>query len=128
MTTKNYGNEYDWSLGTCSSNQGYADNMEHTEECCLNAGEYTLKCKNAFDDGWNGGFLTIQGTNYCENFNTGSEEVAQVTVVIEGKYGLFRFECLSLLFFYLSYTFLMLLFKGCKNIYHDCHENKENCH
>ena len=49
--------------------------------------------------GWSGGFLEIQGKQYCENFDTGSEEQSekctkkekctksvQVTIVT-GKYG-----------------------------------------
>ena len=85
MTTKEYGNENSWSLGTCLSNQAYDDNLEYTEECCLDAGVYTLKCKDEFADGWSGGFMDIQGKQYCENFSDGSEEVIQVTIVT-GKY------------------------------------------
>ena len=96
MTTTDFGDEYSWSLGTCSGNQAYGDNMEYTEECCLNAGVYTLKCKDSNNNGWDNGFIDIQGTKYCENFNNGREEAVEVTVVA-GKYGLARFECLPLL-------------------------------
>ena len=59
--------------------------MEHTEECCLEAGVHTLKCKDDYGDGWGGGFINIQGKKYCENFGGGSEEAIEVTIVA-GKY------------------------------------------
>ena len=64
--------------------------MEYTEECCLNPGVYTLKCKNEEDDGWYGGFLEIQGKHYCKDFLDGDEKSVQVTIV-SGKYGFRKF-------------------------------------
>ena len=60
--------------------------MEYTEECCLNVGVHTLKCKDSGNDGWLGGFLEIQGKQYCKNFLYGDEEAVLVTIVT-GKYG-----------------------------------------
>ena len=79
---------YSWSLGTCSSN------TEEAVWCCLDAGVYTLKCKNEEGYAWYEGFITIQGNNYCENWYEdqyyednwdGYEESIQVTIVT-GKY------------------------------------------
>ena len=84
LTTAEYGSEYSWSLGTCSNNQVYSDNTEYNEECCLDAGVYTLKCKDSFGDGWSSemgdGFINIQGKIYCDNFNDGGEEAIEVTI------------------------------------------------
>ena len=30
--------------------------------------KYKLHCKDTFTDGWNGGYITIQGTRYCHDF------------------------------------------------------------
>lgn len=60
--------------------------MKYTEECCLNVGVHTLKCKDKEDDGWHDGFLEIQDKLYCEDFSDGGEEAVQVNIVT-GKYG-----------------------------------------
>ena len=36
------------------------------DESCNN---YTLNCYDSWGDGWNGGFITINGVDYCGNFN-----------------------------------------------------------
>ena len=59
--------------------------MQYTEECCLLAGVYTLKCKDSYGDGWHGGFISFKGTEYCENFVGGPEEAIEITIV-PGKY------------------------------------------
>ena len=63
------------------SNQEYSGNGEYFEECCLDAGVYTLKCKDSHGDGWFEGFITIQGKTYCETFIDGPEEAIEVTVI-----------------------------------------------
>ena len=49
---------------------------------------YILKCKDSYGDGWNGGFIKIQGTKYCKNFNSGTEKAVNVTIVDPGKYSI----------------------------------------
>ena len=86
MTTKSYGVEISWSLGTCSSVENYYSNTEYIEECCLNTDEFTLKCKDSFGDGWQGGFIEIQGTKYCEDFTAGTEKSIQIDINASSKY------------------------------------------
>ena len=81
LTTAAFGNEYSWSLGTCSSNQEYSDNKEYIEECCLDAGVYTLKCTDYGYDGWYEGSINIQGKTYCDDFYGDYEEAIEVTIV-----------------------------------------------
>merc|ERR1711936_937770 len=64
ITTKLYGHENAWSLGTCVSDDGrYRENNVYTEECCLDAGTYTLNCDDTYKDGWHGGFIEIKERN-----------------------------------------------------------------
>ena len=86
LTTKGYGSEINWSLESCSNGQMFSDDMEYIEVCCLNPGVYTLKCGNSYGDGWNGGWIEIQGIKYCEDFYDGPEKYIQVTIVTSGKY------------------------------------------
>ena len=83
LTTAQYGFESSWSLGTCSSSQSYSSDEEYVEQCCLDVGVYTLKCLDQFGDGWHGGFIEIQATQYCEDFSSGNDKSIQVTI---GKY------------------------------------------
>ena len=85
MTTKQYANEISWTLGTCAS-QTYGDFSEHIEECCLDVGLYNLKCQDSYGDGWNGGLIEIQGTQYCEDFSAGLEMYILVTIDTLCKY------------------------------------------
>ena len=76
ITTKNWGYEISWRLidklrggSTCggshyASNNGGAD----IETCRLESGMYELRCEDSWGDGWNGGYLEIGGTKYCDNF------------------------------------------------------------
>ena len=41
----------------------------YTKQCCLPPGNHKLTCKDDWGDGWNGGFLEINGQRYCETFN-----------------------------------------------------------
>ena len=36
--------------------------------CCLPAGSHTLSCVSGFEDGWEGGYLEIDGNRYCQTF------------------------------------------------------------
>ena len=79
-TTKQYGNEVSWSLGTCPNAQTYESNNVYTQQCCTGAGDFTLSCKDSYGDGWNGGYLEINGVKYCDDFSSGSEKTATVTI------------------------------------------------
>ena len=90
LTTVDWGEEFSWSLSTCTSKHNnyddpYSDNTEYVEKCCLDAGVYTLKCMDEGYDGWYPGFINVQGKKYCDNFNDGNEEVVEVTIGT-GKY------------------------------------------
>ena len=49
-------------------------------DCNLTPGSYELRCIDSFGDGWQGGFITINGKNYCKDFTTGHQKVVQVTI------------------------------------------------
>ena len=70
---------------SCTSNKTYEDHQVYTEICCLDAGPHTLKCDDSGGDGWQGGFIEIQGTRYCEDF-TGHRQENNVVVFYKGKY------------------------------------------
>ena len=48
--------------------------MVYIKQCCLPSGTHTLKCKDAWGDGWDGGYLEINGQKYCDNFNSNKHE------------------------------------------------------
>ena len=86
MTTGGYGSEVSWTLGTtCSNDQRYNNTREvqYNQTCYLTPGIHTLICHDGAGDGWEGGFLEIDGIKYCENF-TRFNETVQVTVAGEG--------------------------------------------
>ena len=68
MATKRYGDEISWSLGPCSGKGGYRDNQYYHEKCEITPGKHQLSCKDAFGDGWNGGYIVIDGQKFCEDF------------------------------------------------------------
>ena len=86
LTTKQHAGENSWSLDTCSSAHTYENDMEYFIECCLNVGVYTLKCQDSSGDGWHGGFIEIQGTQYCEDFSGGTQKSISVSIGALGKY------------------------------------------
>jgi len=51
------------------SNETYGDYSDYSQTCCLQPGPNTLTCTDSFGDGWNGGFITINGDKYCEQFD-----------------------------------------------------------
>ena len=79
-TTKDYGDENSWALGSCTSNVEFEDNKTVSQTCCLAKGTYTLECKDTWEDGWHGGFVEINGKKYCENFNDGHKATRSVTI------------------------------------------------
>ena len=40
---------------------------------------------DSYGDGWHGGYLEINGQKYCEDFTTGSEKQADLTVGSTGS-------------------------------------------
>jgi hypothetical protein len=46
-------------------------NINAQDESCNN---YILHCDKSGGDGWEGGFITINGVDYCEDFEDGSEQ------------------------------------------------------
>ena len=86
ITTKQYGNENSWTLGTCVSDAaGYQADQVYSEECCLDAGVYTLTCDDSYRDGWHGGFITIQGKQYCEDFTDGHQQAQDIDIAYSGS-------------------------------------------
>ena len=94
LTTKEYGYEIQWSLSeNCSSEytyddyydgNGYDDNQDHVKNCCLPDGTYNLVCTDHSGDGWNGGYLTINGTRFCDDdYELFADEIS-FAVTIEG--------------------------------------------
>ena len=86
LTTASYGSEISWTLDSCQSNSGYGDNNEYTQQCCLEPGNYNLECKDSYGDGWNGGYIEVDGKKYCDGFTSGTEETNQIIVQGSGKY------------------------------------------
>ena len=83
MTTSDYGEEISWTLGNCTSGQTYGNDQSYEEDCCLHPGTYTLTCEDSYGDGWNGAYIEIKGTQYCDDFD-GFEETAQI--IVTGMY------------------------------------------
>ena len=84
-TSKGYGEENSWSLGTCSNKSPHVSHNTAEANCCLTPGKYTLKCHDKYGNGWHGGYITIAGNNFCEGFKKGSVEYHEITVPIETK-------------------------------------------
>jgi hypothetical protein len=80
MTTKKYGQETSWTLGTCSNESPHVSYRTVAVQCCLAPGEYTLDCKDSHGDGWDGGYVKIDGKKYCEKFENGKSETHEVIV------------------------------------------------
>merc|ERR1739844_164761 len=82
ITTRKWGHENSWTLGTCASDDlGYKEHQVYTEECCLAAGKYTLTCDDTYKDGWHGGFIAIQGEEYCKDFFHGHEQKQDIEII-----------------------------------------------
>ena len=75
-----YGSENSWTFGACSNTQEYQDEVTTNEQCCQTAGDYELVCKDSFGDGWHGGYLEINGQEYCKQFKSGDEKKEMATM------------------------------------------------
>ena len=77
-TTYSWGSEISWQIvdgaGTqvCAESGFAANNGGDARTCCLPAGAYTLTCLDSYGDGWNSGYLTVNGVSYCTGFSSGS--------------------------------------------------------
>ena len=85
ITTKDYGNENSWTLGTCYQHGDFENDQVYTEECCLDAGKHTLTCDDSWKDGWHGGFIVIQGKKYCEDFTNGHQQEQDIDIIYSGS-------------------------------------------
>ena len=81
MVTVSQGSEISWTLGSCKNEKIYGwYGAQYTQECCQAPGAIELECKDSSGDGWNGGYLEIEGNKYCDDFASGKEKKEQVTV------------------------------------------------
>ena len=83
ITTKDYASENSWTLGNCTSNETYDNYRTYNTSCRLKHGMYTLKCFDSYGDGWLGGFIEINGKQYCADFNQKISE-HQVQIQLSG--------------------------------------------
>ena len=80
VVTKSWGRENSWTFGSCSSSRTYSSKRTYTEKCCLFPGDQTLTCKDSYGDGWHGGYIEIEGKQYCKNFRKGKKKTTTVDV------------------------------------------------
>ena len=76
--------ENSWTLGTCKSAQVYTYSLYlHTykEKCCVVAGQYQLTCDDSAGNGWNGGFIRVDGKMYCKDFTTGYQQSHKIDII-----------------------------------------------
>ena len=59
--------------------------MVYEQECCLEAGEHTVYCRDSYGDGWHGGYLEINGDKFCDTFDSGTGTEETVTIKAAGK-------------------------------------------
>jgi hypothetical protein len=70
LTTDVFAREITWQIGKdgieLCSGSGYQNRNVYVHQCCLELpGIYNLVCQDSYGDGWNGGYLTIQGKQVC---------------------------------------------------------------
>merc|ERR1712088_776815 len=79
IRTEAWGYENSYAIGTCVSTQQYATRKNYEEECTLAPGAYNLDCKCTYGDGWHGGYVEIDGVQYCKDFTSGHSKTVSVT-------------------------------------------------
>ena len=52
---------------SCSNSKKYNDSSTYVETCCARTYKNILKCLDTGNNGWKGGYLTINGEVYCNN-------------------------------------------------------------
>lgn len=88
VQTSSYGNEFTWEITSsdevvCSGGPYDSHAVYAVEDCDLENGSYTLKCIDSFGDGWHGGHVTIEGHQYCGDFNKTNGEQPGVLMTAE---------------------------------------------
>jgi len=83
LTTTTWANEISWSFASCESGLNYVEHSTFHEQCCVNPGNFTLRCLDLFGDGWHGGYITIGSERFCDDFLSGLEQ--GVVVNIDGN-------------------------------------------
>ena len=96
MVTVSYGSEITWTLGSCENEKSYGDGEIANQECCQAPGTMELECKDSYGDGWNGGYLEINGKEYCKDFDSGTEKKEQVTITGKNHFGINAIQIISL--------------------------------
>merc|ERR1712046_462687 len=88
LQASDWGGEISWQIAdatgavACSAPGGTysSDTFYDIESCFLVGGtEYTLTCTDTFGDGWHGGYITVEGTDYCGDFVSGATQVETFT-------------------------------------------------
>jgi Secretion system C-terminal sorting domain len=87
VCTQNFGSEMSWNLvdsdgNVVASSAGYTSWYCYTESLCLADGCYTLNMSDSWGDGWNGGYVMIQGAGaYFEgSLLYGSAESVMISI------------------------------------------------
>ena len=75
LDVKTWGNEISFTISSpqkvvCSGGP-FEWHDTHPIDCTLDDGSYTLNCIDSYGDGWHGGFMTIDGKKFCEDFRNG---------------------------------------------------------
>lgn len=98
LTTDNYGSETSWSLrnssnSTIASGSGYGNNTTHTEDFCLDDGDYTFVINDSYGDGiccsfGNGAYSIVSGgSTLVSGGSFGSSESKPFTIGSGGNNG-----------------------------------------
>merc|ERR1712038_1506753 len=79
IRTEAWGYENSYAIGTCVSTKEYGTRKTYEESCSLAPGAYNLDCKCTYGDGWHGGYVEIDGVQYCKDFASGHKKTVRVT-------------------------------------------------
>ena len=78
--TEEYGPEVSWDIGSCTNKGQFMAHNSATQTCCLPTGSHKVNCKDSFGDGWSGGFLEINGKQFCKEFTHGHKKTEPIAV------------------------------------------------
>ena len=78
-----YTYEYDYDLNmTITDETVYQNNRTYNQSCCFNTSPnnwvFPLVCENYRGDGWDDGYITIGGKQYCVDFPSGWSKINYV--------------------------------------------------
>ena len=71
IVMKDWASENSWRIGeklSCSGSGYQSRVIYRSDTCCLEFGQHELVCEDEYGDGWDGGFLQINGVKFCEHF------------------------------------------------------------